>query len=340
MPKGDLFLTKYYGGDKPTTKYLNISCTAIEKGLFSTLPSSVFMLYLILFSRLDEASKGKTTWEEITEMSGLNKADTSQSLIHLAKAGLLTYDEKKDHIVYAIAPQALPALTAQSRKQNIDVLEQEERFLQELLSGRPVSEQELVKGLVMILAPKKLTPSLRSEIEEIMNIFSPEMVKELIRRIKKAMDDNPHLQPLPYLRAIVKDWLEADLSTRDDLKRADRLYRETYELAQAFGLKGAYKLAPSHKETLLAWITQKDADDFALSVEVAKMAIEEAIRRKRDGRPSLDYIERNFILPWKKARLASPDDVAQFLAGNKTRAGKKEKKETNKDWQYEKFLDT
>lgn len=308
--------------------YLLTTNRALE-ALFQVLTPPAVSLYLYLVSCCDREFQGEVRLEQLNNLQG---GDTGPLLDCLTETGLLrvlAMDESLSYRVLSNTPEPV-------KQQPFSELEQEERFLLELLSGRPVSEQELVKGLVMILAPHRLTYNLRSEIEGIMETFSHETIRELIRRVKKATDENQDMKPLPYLRAIVRDWVNAGIHSLEDLQKADKLHRETYELALEFGLQRAREMTPQHKKTLLSWITKRDNGDYGLSVDVAKLAIQEAIRRKRDGRPSLQYIENNFINPWKKARLSSVEEAREYLTSP---GKKKEKASDDETWDYEEFLD-
>ncbi len=330
MAEEGLYLFQHLNKEKEE-KFVAISSTAMEKGLLCSLPDGGFLLFLLLFSRADNTHRGEISWSKLKKLLPWKEGKIEELLEDLKKENIVHLQKTGKMLLYTLNLTPLFEL----QEGELAGLEQEERFLSELLSGRPVSEQELVKGLVLILAPEKLTPFLRSEIEDIMGTFSPEIVRELIRRVKKAVDENPDLRPLPYLRAIVKDWVNNEIFTYEDLQKADKLHRETYELALEFGLQRAKELTPYHKQTILSWITQKDEDDYALSADVARLAIQEAIKRKRDGRPSLDYIERNFIIPWKKAGISSREEAQEFLLRAKEKPGKK----GDEDWDFEKFLD-
>lgn len=68
-------------------------------------------------------------------------------------------------------------------------------------------------------------------------------------------------------------------------------------------------------EIFQSWLT----GDFPLSKSVACFAIQQAIRRKKGARPSLKYIEDNFISPWKQARIKSIDQAEALLHATSTR---------------------
>jgi len=327
MPGQEIFLFDCHK-PKGTENYIALSSSALKSGIFAGWTGDQLAIFFQLLAHAGPSLRGKINIEKLEDLAPKGGKSTQNSLSSLEKAGVIKYETSGNFIFFEIF---LPSMDPDFQK-GAGALEQEERFLRELLSGRPVSEQELVKGLVLILAPEKLTNNLRSEIEEIMGTFSPEIVKELIRRVKKALEDNPDLKPLPYLRGIVREWVKNGISTYEDLQKADRLHRETHELAMEFGISRAWEMTPSHKEVLLSWITCKNSEDHALSVDVARWAIQEAIRSKRDGRPSLNYIDRNFIQPLKKARVSDIDEARDILQ-QKDPAATQE----GSGWDYDKF---
>lgn len=104
------------------------------------------------------------------------------------------------------------------------------------------------------------------------------------------------------------------------------MYRETKILAETYGFKKWKKLNPVHMETFKNWISGKNG----LNLAVAKFAIKEAIKRKKDGQPSLKYIEDNFIKPWKNAGIKNINQARKFLK-NKHNSQQKHIKTTKKD---------
>ncbi len=329
MPGEEIFLFDFHN-QRGTENYIALSSSALKNGLFAGWTGDQLAIFFLLLGHCGSSLSGEINLGKLKDLLPARPEKIEKDLSDLQETGVVEFKKTGDLISYQIFLSALD----HSYREAPGTLEQEERFLRELLSGRPVSEQELVKGLVMILAPEKLTDRLRSEIEEIMTTFSPETVKELIRRVKKAIEDNPDLKPLPYLRGIVREWHKNGITTYEDLQKADRLHRETYELAMEFGISRAWEMTPSHKEILHSWITSKGSDDHALSVEVARWAIQEAIRSKRDGRPSLNYIDRNFIQLLKKARVSDIEEAREALQQKETTPP-----EDSSGWDYDKFRD-
>ncbi len=329
MPGEEIFLFDLHK-QRGTENYIALSSSALKNGLFAGWTGEQLAIFFLLLAHANSSLAGEVKIDKLENLIPDGKKVIEKELARLERGRFIEYEENQGEVVFKIF---LPAIDKNYRGPS-GALEQEERFLRELLSGRPVSEQELVKGLVMILAPEKLTDRLRSEIEEIMATFSPETVKELIRRVKKALEENPDIKPLPYLRGIVREWVKNDITTYEDLQRADRLHRETIELAMEFGITRAWEMTPSHKEILLSWITCKDSEDHALSVEVARWAIQEAIRSKRDGRPSLNYIDRNFIQPLTRAKVTDIEEAREALQKKETSAA-----EDTSGWDYDKFRD-
>jgi hypothetical protein len=87
-----------------------------------------------------------------------------------------------------------------------------------------------------------------------------------------------------------------------------KLHRETRELAQAYGIN-SFSSNTAQLKTFQSWITGEQA----LSKELALAAIREAVRRKRDGQPSLKYVEDNFINPIKELGINNLGDFKRWL---------------------------
>ena len=152
------------------------------------------------------------------------------------------------------------------------------------------------------------------EVERWCKDFPAGLLQELLRRVRKWLGypQNPHERAHYYLRAIVSDWYEKGIFSREKLQEYDRLYRETRELARIYGFKNYHQLNPVQLETLQGWLT----GTRGLSLEIACWAVRQAVRHKRDGSPSLDYIERNYIKPLKQAGVKNIDQAAEVLGEN------------------------
>lgn len=316
---------------KNSAKFLALSEEYLQNGLLKNLTPIQICLYLLLWTKANKKWRLKINNSELfSAIPSLDSLVIKNTLEELNDLDLLAIEPTPFGYDIQLKTREFAELTADK---SLSSLEQEELFLSELLSGRPVSEQELVKGLVLIVAPHRLNPSLRQEIEDVMHYFSHEIIKELIRRVKKAVEENPDLKPIHYFRSIVKKWVEAEITSYEDLQELDRLHRETTILAAEFGLNRVTELTPTHRKTLSSWITQTNEEDHALSLDVACYAIQKAVKSKKDSRPSLNYVENNYIKPWKKLKVSSIEEVNMLSKSKKTST----KIEDN--WDYEEFLD-
>ncbi|MFW6306068.1 MAG: DnaD domain protein [Bacillota bacterium] len=171
----------------------------------------------------------------------------------------------------------------------------------EILDKSSPDRSDLFKAILTFIPPNENINVLENRINQWLEDFDCAMIKELIRRVNKWLDkyNNPPEKGFHYLQGIIDDWYIKEISDYQDLKYFDQLYRETRELAHLYGLKEWQNIKPVHVETFNSWLQ----DGFPLSKDVIKLAIQEAFRRKKDGQPSLQYIENNFINPWKKKQV-------------------------------------
>lgn len=141
--------------------------------------------------------------------------------------------------------------------------------------------------------------------------FPPGLLEELLSRVDKWLEHpaNPRQRAHYYLQAIISDWYEKSIFSLSALKEYDRLYRDTRRLARKYGFSSYKQLNPVQLETLQGWLK----GTRALPVEVASLAIEKAVKQKSDGRPSLEYIERNYIKPLKDAGARSTKQAERVL---------------------------
>ena len=177
-------------------------------------------------------------------------------------------------------------------------------------------------------------------LKEWLQDFDHKVVAELIRRVQKWQKNNNHNQEqvYRYLKKISQDWYDKKIFSYERLQQFDRMYRETRELAQTYGIKNWNNVTPVHMNTFHSWLTE----DFSLSIEVAKFAIQTAIKRKSDGQPSLKYIEDNYINPWKKAQIKTVAQAKSYMQKSNNSYKQTQKSEKTTDtweqfpWQIEK----
>lgn len=192
---------------------------------------------------------------------------------------------------------------------------------QEVLDIKSPARSDLFKAILTFIPPDRNPCKSESSINQWLEDFDTKMIKELIRRVDKWIDkyDNPPEKAFHYLKGIVDDWYQKDISNYQRLQHFDKLYRETRELAKAYGLTEWHNIKPVHMETFNNWL----AKGFPLSISVVKLAIKEAIKRKKDGQPSIQYIEDNFINPWKKAEIRTVGQANKLLKKNRSQSKRK-----------------
>ncbi|MFP4017520.1 MAG: DnaD domain protein [Halanaerobiales bacterium] len=183
-----------------------------------------------------------------------------------------------------------------------------------ILNIKQPSRPELFQAILTFVPPSENIGILENNINQWLEDFDSDMIKELIRRVNKWMDkyNNPPEKAFSYLKGIIDDWYQKELKGYEDLKYNDKLHREIREIAGIYGFDQWHNIKPVHMETFNKWLN----DDFPLSFQVVKLAINQAIRRKKDGQPSLKYIEDNFIIPMKKQKVRNCDQAMNLLKKN------------------------
>lgn len=182
-----------------------------------------------------------------------------------------------------------------------------------ILRQKVFSEEDLVRAITNMINSEHLTPSLRQEIDYWFKTFDKEVIKELIRRTYEAYQRNPEFQSQAYIRKIANEWIAGQIFSLADLSEKDKIYRETRQLLEEYGIENYKDITRTHSATIYNWIASESEQDFALSIEVARFAIQEAIRQKSDGRPSLTYIENNFIKPFKENKVKTVEEAREYL---------------------------
>lgn len=183
---------------------------------------------------------------------------------------------------------------------------------QQLIKSNSASKNEIAAALISFLPPANRNIHRREEIKSWLNDFEVQMLKELVRRVDKWLrrqGGGDHLQgAYAYLKAIIDNWYQEEITSYEDLQQQDKLHRETKELARAYGIR-SFSSNTAQLKTFQSWLTGEQA----LSKELALAAIREAVRRKRDGQPSLKYVEDNFINPIKELGISNLADFRRWL---------------------------
>ncbi len=300
------------------SRWLEIGRDAVRAGFLKKLPGASLGILLFLLTHTDNGSTVCTDVDTISSFLPCDLHKTRDGLKYLIENKIITIDTKSGEIILHM--------------ENLNLNESHGK------------EDELKKVL------KTYIPSDEDKqiVEKWLNDFDEKLLWELIRRVDKWFNQQKFNQTPEnrffYLMGIVDDWYEKEIHTYKRLQYFDRMYRETKILAETYGFKKWKNLNPVHMDTFKDWISGKNG----LSLNVAKFAIKEAIKRKKDGQPSLKYIEDNFINPWKKAGIQNINQAKMFLSNknifyNTHRENDKKEKSmqwNNFSWDFNNFQET
>ncbi len=292
-----IFFNSFYvpGNNEGKVQGITITEEAIKAGLLSKLKGPTLSLYLYLSTLIGCELDGSFLISRAVEALSCSRKDVLRAINELEQMEIIS--------ILDLDPTNVDKPISISLKGKEDAHQKEE--LEILLQQEVVTKEELVKGIVHLYqqsySQREPDADLRQEIEEWFNYFKPQLMKEILRRVHVWQKKQSGGNVFEYLRAILKELRENEVTTRAELKKRDRLYRETLELAKLCGLSaGELKNNSAQKKILESWLTEKHPQDTALELEVAKYAIFEATRRSRSRYPSLKYIEENFITPFKR----------------------------------------
>lgn len=308
---------------------VEISSQAIENGFLKLFPGPGLAIFIYLITNCDEKGYLETNPTiissylpddyELTDINETLKFFEKNDIIEFPplRQGDYTYRLKLnfDKIEGFLNRGFIPSQPDNIRstgKKNTYYNKTELRNL--VLKNTAPTQQELYQALLTFVPPDDNLEAPLEEIEKWLETFEPELLQELIRRVVKWIEkyDNPPEKAFHYLKGILDDWYQKEIFDYKRLQHFDRLYRETRELASAYGINDWQNVKPVHMEIFLSWLTE----GYPLSTALVKYAIKEAFRRKSDGHPSLKYIEDNFIIPWKEARIKTINEARAFLKGN------------------------
>lgn len=345
---------KYNINTDKDTRVIEIGSGAIDRGLLKFFPGATLAIFLYLITHLEEGMYVSTNPVIIASYlpDHYDLETIEKGLKYLDKHDIIDISTRTNESTYRIHLNLhklndLSGGNPQFEKDvnNFNVNNFNDIELRQKVIRKPsVSRQELVQALSTFIPSREFNNQLRDKIEQLFEDFDLKMIQELVRRVDKWVtnSNNPPEQAFNYLQGIVTDWHKKEINNYEQLKYYDQLHRETRELAYTYGIKD---IKPVHMKTFKRWITE----DFSLSIPVAKFAIEEAIKRKKDGQPSLTYIEKNFVIPWKKARIKTVEEARAYLVknqatttdrgGNNRETNKKRKKKKRWDKFYRNFED-
>ncbi|MGM0410295.1 MAG: DnaD domain protein [Bacillota bacterium] len=300
---------------------LEIGKNAVDSGLLKKIPADSLSLYIYILTHLDENEQLKINLNNIKSFLPLSIAQINNSLDKLknndiisvekisklnkkitVNTNFLNNNEKKDDIFI--------------HRKSFNNYKEKFNYREKIIKKDKVSLSELKKAIVTFLDDDIDYRQYNDEINNWLKDFSRELLQELIRRVnkwlKKQKGNRNQDKAFYYLRGIVDDWYKKEIYNLDKLKYFDRLYRETKDLAKIYGIKWK-EINPTQLETLKSWLV----DDFALSSSLVEYAIKAAVKRKRDGQPSLKYIEDNFIKKLKENKIRSVREAQRYFNKNK-----------------------
>ncbi len=333
---------------------VEISQKAVQAGLLNNFPGKTLSIFLYLITNIDNNNSAFINPSNITEYLPYKLKDIIESLNKLEKKGFIDIiqnnndSKSRDGFNLKINLEKINSVLAKNQNSKNNATENDNQINNPKNSETRQTKSKIDKQnsetknqlnninktqLENIL--KSYIPSEKEEEKIIKNInqwledFSIPVLKELIRRVEKWQNntDTPDDKAFFYLRAIIEDWYDKEIYDYQQLQNFDQLYRETKQLAQTYGINKWKNVETVQMQTFKNWLTE----DFALSVSVAKYAIKQAIKRKKDGQPSLKYIEDNFINPFKQAKVKNVDEAKQYLksGSSKHKNSKQNKNKTN-----------
>lgn len=331
---------------------LEIGDCAIDNGLLLHFPGSTLAIFLYLVTHIDDNYIIETNPTSISSYlpDNCNPESINEDLNYLKKHGIIEIAEKRDgDYTYCIKlnisklgkklkkdKKISNSNNSQTfkNKQGLKCIYYDNREIRKKIISLPrPSRSELFQAILTFIPPEENISVLERTISQWLEDFDSDMIKELLRRVDKWLIkyNNPKDKAFHYLKGIIDDWYQKGISTYQELQHFDKLYRETRKLAELYGLPKWHNVKPIHMETFNRWLQE----DYPLSTEVVKLAIQEAFRRKKDGQPSLQYIEENFIKPWKKNRVRDCQQARVLIKKDKNYPAKKKisfKSETNNAW--------
>ncbi len=306
--------------EKKERKTLELGAKAVDSGFLKNLPGVSLHVLIYLLTHLDSSLTTRIEPKRLTSLLPSNLEEIKLAISRLEKKEIIFITNLRNSLLeIKLNPENL--LFKQSgdistKENNKPDQQNKNNFRKTIINNSILSEKKLKKALLSYLPSDKNKTIFRKKVNKWLNDFEPELIRELIKRVEKWLsrrcDKDAEEEAFYYLQGIIKDWYKKDIYTKKKLKYFDRLFRETGDLAEAYGINRHY-LKPAQLDTFRRWLTKEPA----LEPEVIKYAIKEAIKRKKDGQPSLKYIEDNFIKPWKRAGI---NNIAQ---------AKKELKERN-----------
>lgn len=301
--------------EKESRQILSISDTIIDKGFLRQFSGSEVKLLLYLLTHRQKEKLIKIELPLAAAALGIDIKELKDILKSLSDKSILSNRQQKTSHLLSYQLE-LKHLFNNKFEEKTDSQAEEElsgaELRRQVIQTNIVSKKEIAAALISFLPPSQRNINRREEIKGWLQDFELKMLKELVRRVNKWLErqgGGDYLNgSFAYLRAIIESWYEEDITTYEKLQQQDKLHRETRELAQAYGIN-SFSSNTAQLKTFQSWITGEQA----LSKELALAAIREAVRRKRDGQPSLKYVEDNFINPIKELGINNLGDFKRWL---------------------------
>jgi len=327
--------------------FFKIGNDVIEEGFLQNFPGPSLAIFIFLLTHLEEGDIVRTNPSIISSLLPYNRDEAKEGLKYLVNRGIIKISNyPESDYTYRIKIN-LDYLSSNFTEMNDNNMKNKRELREEIIHQNSVSQDELKQVFASYIPSGKDLRFFRDELSAWLNDFETEVLKEAIRRTEKwrknqgiNLDSDKSFY---YLQGIIDDLYEKEAFNYEKLQHFDRLHRETRELASLYGIKHWQHMDSEQMLTFKRWLNGKNA----LSKELAKFAIREAIRRKKDGQPSLKYIEDNFISPWKKAGIKNVKEARQYLSRlhnkknnykNKENKTSENKKERQKDYKWEDFF--
>ncbi len=292
---------------------LTLGDSLIEKGFLRNFSGAETKVLLYILTHLKEENEIEIELPLAAGALGMEMDDLKKSISSLSSTGIISKNKADSNNFFSCflsLEAVLENKTEENKFKESSTSGAEVR--KQLIKSNSASENEIAAALISFLPPASRNIHRREEIKSWLNDFEAKMLKELVRRVDKWLKrqgGGDHLQgAYAYLKAIIDNWYQEEITSYEKLQEQDRLHRETRELARAYGIN-SFSSNTAQLKTFQSWLTGEQA----LSKELALAAIKEAVRRKRDGQPSLKYVEDNFINPIKELGINNLADFRRWL---------------------------
>jgi len=294
---------------------LTFGDSLIEKGFLRQFSGDETKVLIYLLTHLKEDNEIEIELPLAAGALGLKIKNLRKIISNLAVTGIINRETAEGESFFNSYLNLKAVIEKKEESEqftNVSTAGAGSEVRKQLINSNSASENEIAAALISFLPPNNRNIHRREEIKSWLNDFENKMLKELVRRVDKWLKrqgGSDHLQgAYAYLKAIIDNWYQEEITTYEKLQKQDKLHRETKELARAYGIR-SFSSNTAQLKTFQSWLSGEQA----LSKELALAAIREAVRRKRDGQPSLKYVEDNFINPIKELGISSLADFRRWL---------------------------